>query len=386
MDDGSAYHLEVAPGLAEIAPADWNAIANPSTEPFDPFLTWEFLEALERSGCVAPETGWAARHLLLRGSGGRLAAAMPLYLKGHSYGEYVFDHAWADALHRAGGRYYPKLLCAIPFTPVSGRRLLAADGSARAVLVSGAIALAQRHRASSVHLNFLLPADLAAAQTQGLLPRTGVQFHWTNPGYASFEDFLSTLSSSRRKNLRRERARAAEAVSIERKLGKDLSERDWDVFFQCYLDTGSRKWGNPYLNRSFFELVGERLADSVVLFVAKRAGRIIACALNFEGGDCLYGRYWGRLEDHPFLHFELCYYQAIEYAIEKGLSRVEAGAQGEHKLARGYGPVSTHSAHWIANPSLRQAVAAYLQEERPAVAEEIEILAEQTPFRHSEGE
>lgn len=384
MDSGGGYRIEICQGIADLSRPDWDRLANPPGQPYDPFVSWDFLEALERSGCAAPEAGWAPRHLALREAGGELLGVLPLYLKSHSYGEYVFDHAWADALHRAGGRYYPKLLSAAPFTPVTGRRLLATTPEARTALLAGAVEAVRRYGASSLHINFLPEQEVREAEALGLLPRVGVQFHWSNPGFSSFADFLATLSSGKRKSIRRERERALEGVSIKRKQGTEISEHDWDVFFACYLDTGSRKWGTPYLNREFFSLLGERLANRIVLFVAERDRRPIACALNLLGGDCLYGRYWGRLEDQPFLHFELCYYQALDLAIELGLPRVEAGAQGEHKLARGYAPVSTYSGHWIAHPGLRQAVAAYLQSERPAVAEEIEFLGEHTPFRKGE--
>jgi len=381
MDDGGEHRLEIAHGLAGLPAAEWDALANPPGAPYDPFLSWAFLEALEASGCVAPETGWAPRHLLLRDGRGRLAGAMPMYAKGHSYGEYVFDHAWADALHRAGGRYYPKLLGAAPFTPVTGRRLLAASPGARSALLAGAVTSARAMRMSSVHINFLPPEDLAAAEQQGYAQRAGVQFHWNNPGYRDFEDFLATLSANRRKSIRRERLKAREGLEISLKRGAEITEADWDCFFACYLDTGARKWGSPYLNRVFFSLLGERLKERAILFLASAGGRPVACALNLLGDDCLYGRYWGRLEERPFLHFELCYYQAIDFAIQAGLPRVEAGAQGEHKLARGYAPVATWSVHWIAHPGLREAVGRFLAAERPAVIEEIEILAEHTPFR-----
>lgn len=384
MDGGGGYRIEVGGALPNVARGDWDRLANPDPAVYDPFVSWDFLEALEAAGCVAPEAGWGPRHLLLRGADGRLAGAMPLYLKGHSYGEYVFDHAWADALHRAGGRYYPKLLSAAPFTPVTGRRLLASDGEARAALLGGAVEAARRLGVSSLHVNFLPGPQCEEAQAAGLLPRAGVQFHFANPGYRDFQDFLSTLSSSRRKSLRKERERACAGLEISAKRGAEITEADWDFFFACYMDTGARKWGSPYLNRAFFSLLGARLGPRVVLFLASRQGRPIAAALNLLGGDCLYGRYWGRLEDQEFLHFELCYYQAMDMAMALKLPRVEAGAQGEHKLARGYAPVTTWSAHWIAHPGLRRAVADYLQAERPAIAEEIEQLSDYTPFRKGE--
>jgi predicted N-acyltransferase len=375
--------VRVAPidGLAEIARADWDALANPPCERVDPFLSWDFLEALERSRCAVPNTGWAPHHLIAHDAAGAAIGAMPLYLKGHSYGEYVFDHSWADALHRAGGRYYPKLQSAVPFTPVTGRRLLAADAQTRQALLVAADAQMAAQDASSLHVTFLTQDEQAEAGQAGLMARAGVQFHWFNAGYESFEDFLGALSSEKRKNLRKERRKAYEACVIRCIEGGDLTERDWDHFFACYMDTGSRKWGQPYLNRAFFRLIGERMADRIVMFVAEVDGAPVAAALNFLGSDTLYGRYWGRLADVPFLHFELCYYQAIDYAIAHGLARVEAGAQGEHKLARGYVPVATHSAHAIAHPGLRRAVADYLSRETPAVADEIELLDQHTPFK-----
>jgi uncharacterized protein len=364
MDGSDALNLSVLGGLAEIDRAAWDALANPPGQAFDPFLSWDFLQALEASGCVGDDAGWRPAHILARDHTGAPIGAMPLYLKDHSYGEYVFDHAWADALMRAGGRYYPKLQCAAPFTPVPGRRLLARDPATFKALAQAAIALAQRAKLSSVHVTFAPPEQTAALQSLGFLRRTGVQYHWFNDGYARFDDFLAALSSQKRKSIRRE-----------------ITARDLDVFFRCYMDTGSRKWGQPYLNRDFFALIGERMADRVVLFMAEADGRPIASALNFLGADALYGRYWGRIEDRPFLHFELCYYQAIDLAIELGLARVEAGAQGEHKLARGYVPVTTHSAHWIAHPGLRDAVSRFLEAETPAVADEVEMLTEHAPFK-----
>lgn len=367
--------------LSGVARADWDGLANPPGAPFDPFVSWDFLEALERSGCASRATGWAPRHLLAHDATGRLVGAAPLYLKSHSYGEYVFDHAWADALTRAGGRYYPKLQCAAPFTPATGRRLLARDGAVQDGLAAAAVALARQLNASSLHVTFPTAEQAQRLAAMGFMLRTGLQFHWSNAGYRDFTDFLAALSSAKRKMIRRERERALDGVTVRELTGGDIVERDWDVFFDCYMDTGSRKWGRPYLNRDAFALIGERMKERIVLFIAERAGAPVAAALNFLGGDCLYGRYWGRLEDLPFLHFELCYYRAIELAIRLELPRVEAGAQGEHKLARGYAPAATHSAHWIAHPGLSAAVEDYLARERPAVAHEIEDLAEHAPFR-----
>ena len=381
MDGSDALSLEMLGGLAGIDRATWDSLANPPTAPYDPFLSWDFLEALEASGCADAKNGWAPAHLIARDRKGAALGAMPLYVKNHSYGEYVFDHAWAEAYQRAGGRYYPKLQCAVPFTPVPGRRLLASDAIVRASLAQGAIALAQRLRASSAHVTFASEQDNAELSRLGYLKREGVQYHWFNDGYASFDDFLAALSSQKRKTLRRERQRAQEGVRIRRLVGAEITPRDWDFFFLCYMDTGSRKWGSPYLNRDFFTLIGERMGDRMVLFVAEADGRPVASALNFVGAEALYGRYWGRIADIPFLHFELCYYQAIELAIELKLARVEAGAQGDHKLARGYVPVATHSAHWIANAGLREAIARFLAAETPAMMEEREMLAEHAPFK-----
>ncbi|HWA01866.1 MAG TPA: GNAT family N-acetyltransferase [Caulobacterales bacterium] len=381
MDGGGALSLTIVDALARIDKASWDGLANPQGEPFDPFLSWDFLQALEESGCVDGRSGWTPAHVVARDAQGALAGAMPLYAKDHSYGEYVFDHSWADAMRRAGGQYYPKLQCAVPFTPVPGRRLLARDPQVASALAQGAVALAQRAEASSVHVTFASEAQCEALRPLGYLTRTGLQYHWFNNGYARFEDFTAALSSGKRKNVRRERAKAQEIAIVKRLRGADIKARDWDFFFRCYMDTGSRKWGSPYLNREFFEALGQRMADRIVLFVAEHEGRPIASALNLLGDEALYGRYWGRIDDVPFLHFELCYYQAIELAIELGLPRVEAGAQGEHKLARGYMPVPTYSAHWIAHRGLRNAVATYLRAETPAVVEEAEILAEHAPFK-----
>ena len=380
MDGADALRIEAIDGLAKIDETAWDACANPPGAPYDPFASWAFLEALESSLCVSAEAGWRPLHLIAR-EHGAIVGAMPLYLKDHSYGEYVFDHAWADALMRAGGRYYPKLQCAIPFTPVTGRRIMAPTPSIRRALIAGALDVLRRTRASSLHVTFADSGQADELAALGLLRRTGVQFHWFNDGYLTFEDFLAALSSQKRKGIRRERERAREGLTIRRVTAGETSERDWDFFFACYMDTGSRKWGSPYLNRDFFRLLGERLADRVLLIIAEDRGKPIAAALNLIGSDALYGRYWGSIERRDFLHFELCYYQAIDFAIERGLARVEAGAQGEHKLTRGYAPVATHSAHWIAHAGLRDAVSRYLDSETPAMAEEIEVLAAHTPFK-----
>lgn len=316
---------------------------------------------------------------------------MPAYLKNHSRGEYVFDQGWAEAFERAGGDYYPKLQIAVPFTPVTGPRLLVRPGpsaeAAREALVAAAIEVAKREAASSVHVTFPVETEWKYLTKLGLLPRTDRQFHWFNQGYRSFDDFLAVLSSRKRKMIHRERHDAVEGgIEIVRLTGADLTESAWDAFFAFYMDTGARKWGSPYLNRTFFSLIGERMKDRIVLVMAKRAGRYIAGALNFLGAHTIYGRYWGAIEQHPFLHFEVCYYQAIDYAIEHGLQVVEAGAQGAHKLTRGYRPVATYSAHFIANPSLRRAVANYLDGERNYVAAEAEQLSALMPFRKEEAD
>ncbi|MGD9815915.1 MAG: GNAT family N-acetyltransferase [Hyphomonadaceae bacterium] len=381
MDGTDALSLQVLADLANIARAEWDAVANPPEQPYDPFLSWDFLQALEESGCATAAKGWQPAHLIARDHRGAAVGAMPLYAKDHSYGEYVFDHAWADAYQRAGGAYYPKLQCAVPFTPAPGRRIFARDAGVESALAQAAVSLAQRAGASSAHITFAPPELCERLKGQGYLTRSGIQYHWFNRGYARFEDFLAGLSSQKRKTIRRERARAREGVNVRRLRGDDIKPCDWDFFFRCYMDTGSRKWGAPYLNRDFFALLGERMAERCVLFVADVDGVPVASALNLVGGEALYGRYWGRVADIPFLHFELCYYQAIDLAIELGLPRVEAGAQGDHKLARGYMPVRTASAHWIAHPGLRDAVARYLAAETPAVMEEAELLAAHTPFK-----
>jgi predicted N-acyltransferase len=379
------FTLSVCDTLGDVPRAEWNAVANPASLPYDPFLDWDFLEAAESSGCAAPSKGWTPHHLLVKDDAGKLVAAAPLYLKAHSRGEFVFDWAWADAFERAGGRYYPKLLCAAPFTPVTGRRLLAGDGAQgatlKAALARAMLGVAKERKVSSLHANFLGEEDAAVFEREGLLARRDQQFHWFNRGYQTFDDFLGALSSRKRKMVRRERAAAQAGLRIERITGADLKKAHWDAFYAFYQDTGGRKWGSPYLNRRFFTLLHERMAEKVLLVLAYVHETPIAGALNLIGSDALYGRYWGRSLDVSFLHFEVCYYQAIEFAIERGLSRVEAGAQGEHKLARGYEPTLTRSAHWIAHSGLREAVSDFLDHERPAVAHGVEELAAYTPFR-----
>ncbi len=384
MPDGSGAFLAKTIGSVDgVDAALWDALANPPDAPHNPFVSHAFLSALEKSKSIAPEAGWAPMHLLLESDDAVIGAA-PLYAKGHSQGEYVFDHHWADAYARAGGRYYPKLLCAAPFTPVPGPRLLASANDARAGLAAAIASVAGRMGASSSHVNFVENADARTLAAAGFLPRMGEQYHWFNRGYDSFDGFLDALSSRKRKAVRRERREARENdLTFRRLIGADITERYWDAFWLFYQDTGARKWGQPYLTRTFFRIIAETMSDSLVFFVAERDDRPIAGALNFIGGDALFGRYWGCLEDHPFLHFELCYYQAIEFAIEQGLARVEAGAQGQHKIARGYEPVATYSAHWIADDGFRDAIARYLDAEREQTGMEIEALKGFTPFKKS---
>jgi len=332
-------------------------------------------------GGGAPGTGWRPAPMGMEGEGGALLAALPSYLKGHSQGEYVFDHNWADAYERAGGRYYPKLQIAAPFTPATGPRILTRNPALAAPLLSAAEQLAGQNRFSSAHATFIDPAQIPLFAAAGWMLREDIQFHWTSRGYGSFEDFLADLSSRKRKDLRKERAAAQAEVQIVRLRGADIRPEHWDAFWIFYQDTGARKWGSPYLTRTAFDLIGERLGDAVLLILAYRDGAPIAGALNVIGHDAIYGRYWGCTVDVPFLHFELCYYQAIDVAIELGLARVEAGAQGGHKLARGYAPVRTTSAHWIADPSFRAAIADFLERERAGVAADVNYLETRTPFK-----
>lgn len=420
-DDGQTLSLRILSSLADIPASKWDQVANPgwqltstggltpapncpdpvdltaalsseahfqtgNTE-FNPFLSHAFLQALEASGCATRQTGWMPRHMILQDETGAVFGAVPAYLKSHSQGEYVFDHGWADAFYRAGGDYYPKLQISVPFTPATGRRFLTSPDINREAgiqaLAAGLVQVCQRTGASSVHATFLTKPEWEMLGELGYLQRTDQQFHWDNNGYRDFNQFLGDLASRKRKAIKRERreAQSVEGLEIEWITGSDLTEAHWDAFYGFYMDTGSRKWGSPYLNREFFSLINERLAESTLLVLAKRNGRYIAGALNFIGSETLFGRHWGCNEHHPFLHFELCYYQAVDFAISKGLKRVEAGAQGAHKLARGYLPQTTHSAHWIAHEGLHQAVADYLEHERLAVERENQALAEQAPFR-----
>ncbi len=373
----TAYTVEILSRINQVSAEDWEALVPHG----HPFLSWGFLNALEETECAVEETGWGPRHVWMTDETGKPVGAAPLYAKSHSRGEYVFDHGWAEALHRAGGAYYPKLQCAVPFTPVNGPRLLASDIGAKQAVATAMIKACAEWDYSGVHLTFLQDEDRSALTEMGFLPREDRQFHFFNKGYSSFDEFLSGLSSRKRKNIKKERRAAQEGVVIKRLRGDDLKSEHWDVFYQCYLDTGARKWGSPYLNRDFFTALHEIMADDILLFMAYVDETPIAAALNFIGGEALYGRNWGCLVHHPFLHFELCYYQAIEAGIELGLDRVEAGAQGEHKLARGYEPVITHSAHYLTHPGLHAAIEDYLTRERRAVEHEIKILDRHTPFK-----
>jgi predicted N-acyltransferase len=403
----SEITLEAVPSIGEVSPEDWDACANPGKAcnghgkgsssglpgdsagflkpAYNPFVSHAFLAAVEKSGSATIRTGWGPRHLVAK-IDGRVAGVVPCYLKSHSQGEYVFDRGWADAYERAGGRYYPKLQVSVPFTPATGPRLLVRDGVDREriteALASGLVALCGVSKASSVHVTFAREAEWKLLAGHGFLQRTDQQFHWHNDGFTSFDDFLATLNSRHRKSIKRERRDAlASGVTIHWLTGKDITEEAWDAFFEFYMETGSRKWGRPYLTRAFFSLIGETMSEDVLLVMARRNDRWIAGAINFIGSDTLFGRNWGAVEHHPFLHFEVCYYQAIDFAITRGLTHVEAGAQGEHKIARGYLPKTTYSAHFIADPGLRRAIDDYLKRERAYVAEAGRELAELGPFR-----
>lgn len=419
-DEKDGFSLHVLSSLKDISSTDWDRLANPgwelgrggklkqvfepkirSSSPaasnneqtaadetvFNPFISHAFLESLESSGCAAIETGWAPRHLILKDSKDTSLGAVPAYLKSHSQGEYVFDHGWADAFYRAGGDYYPKLQVSVPFTPATGRRFLIGSGIDKATclqaLAAGLVELCNRSSASSVHATFLTQSEWSGLGELNFLQRTDQQFHWENKGYETFDAFLSDLSSRKRKAIKKERQKAvsAEGIEVEWVTGSDLTEAHWDAFYDFYLDTGARKWGQPYLNRAFFTRINEKLADRTLIILAKRDNKYIAGALNFIGSQTLYGRHWGCIEDHPFLHFELCFYQAIDFAIENKLKRVEAGAQGAHKLARGYLPTTTYSAHWIAHEGLRNAVDRFLTHERVAVENENQALNDFSPFK-----
>lgn len=372
------YTATILSHIRDIAAADWDALI-PSGQ--HPFLSHRFLLALEESGSATVETGWAPRHIWVEDKVGKAIGAAPLYAKTHSQGEYVFDHSWANALMRAGIDYYPKLQCSVPFTPATGPRLLSKTLEGKKAVAGAMLQACSEWGMSGVHLTFLQEDDQAVLDKLGFAAREDRQFHFINRGYENFDTFLANLASRKRKNIRKERKAAQEGVRIQRLIGDDLKPEHWDVFFRCYLDTSNRKWGRPYLTREFFDHMQQTMRDEICLIIAAMNDTPIAAALNFIGSEALYGRNWGSLIHKPFLHFELCYYQAIEAGIELGLPRVEAGAQGEHKLARGYEPVVTHSAHWLAHPGLMQGVEDFVRRERSAVEHEVNILAQHTPFR-----
>jgi predicted N-acyltransferase len=387
----AGLRIRVLPSLADISAAAWDACANPAASgssalPYNPFISHDFLYSLEVSGSSVARTGWQPQHLVAEDASGAALGVAPCYLKSHSRGEYVFDRGWAEAYERAGGDYYPKLQVSVPFTPATGRRLLVAPGhrshEVEAALAQGLVELARLREASSAHVTFMPEPEWHFLAERGFLQRTDQQFHWENAGYATFDDFLGALAARKRKVLKRERRDAlANGITVDWLTGSDLTEAAWDDFFTFYMDTGSRKWGRPYLTREFFSLVNQKMADRTLLVMARRAGRYIAGALNFIGSETLFGRHWGAIEHHPFLHFELCYYQAIDFAIARKLARVEAGAQGEHKLARGYVPTTTFSAHYIVDPALRRAIADYLVRERAYVEAAGREMGDMTPFR-----
>jgi predicted N-acyltransferase len=384
--------ISVLASLEQISETDWDACACPEAadgRPNDPFTTHRFLLALERSGSVGRGTGWQPQYLVARAEGQVIGAA-PLYLKSHSQGEYIFDHNWAHAYENAGGRYYPKLQMAVPFTPASGRRFLTRPDwteTGIAALTQGAVQLAVNNELSSLHVTFCTKAEAEAGTQMGLMPRASQQFHWMNPGYESFDAFLGSLAARKRKNIRKERKQAnAFGGAIQCLTGDMIEPHHWDAFWVFYQDTGARKWGTPYLTRAFFDEMQQTMRDDMLLVLAETDGRYVAGALNFIGRDTLFGRYWGCVEDHPALHFELCYYRAIDFAIAHGLGKVEAGAQGAHKLARGYLPVETHSLHWLRDEGFRDAVGRYLEAERDAINEEIEVLTDYGPFKKTQGD
>ena len=383
-DVSDTVTVRVHASIAEIRAATWDACAGE----INPTISHAFLNALEESGSTTKRTGWTPLHLSLEGSDGEIIGVVPLYAKTHSYGEYIFDYGWADAFERAGGRYYPKLLSAVPFTPVPGPRLLIRPGTppeAREHLLAGMVELVNRRQISSLHVNFPETADAAAMIEAGFLQRLGQQFHWTNDGYRDFDDFLAALNSRKRKAVKKERREAlAPGLDIEVLTGSDLKPRHWDAFFEFYLATSDRKWGSAYLNRRFFALIGERMPEKIVLFLARRGGKYVAGAFNLLSKETIYGRNWGSYGDYKFLHFECCYYQAIQFAITHGLKRVEAGAQGPHKIQRGYLPAPTYSFHWIPDPGFRRAVAQFLARERQMIEHKMEGLAEFSPFRHED--
>ncbi|MCJ8309270.1 MAG: GNAT family N-acetyltransferase [Hyphomicrobiales bacterium] len=391
MDDTPSITIRLVTSAKEVAQENWDRLANPQSDPSDtfdynPFLSHAFFTAVEESGSACRETGWLPQHLVME-QAGEVTGIIPCYLKNHSQGEYVFDHGWADAFERAGGAYYPKLQASVPFTPATGRRLLVGNGpdahKRRLLLAGGLQQACEQLEVSSAHITFMPEDEWRVLGEHGFLRRNDQQFHWLNEDYETFDDFLAALSSRKRKNIKKERkgALADNGITIEWLTGDQLTGEVWNTFFQFYMDTGSRKWGQPYLTRDFYTRIGETMADDIVLVMAKRDGRYVAGAINFIGSHTLFGRHWGCIEDHPFLHFEICYYQAIEFAIKNKLKRVEAGAQGGHKLARGYMPQMTHSAHFITHPDFRRAVEDYLDRERRAVAMENEAIARHGPFK-----
>ena len=395
MTDTNDVTIRVVSSMDDIPAADWDRLANPSSEPredfvYNPFNRHAFFDALEKSGSANRTTGWLGQHLVMEhgvDGSSQITGIVPCYLKNHSQGEYVFDHGWADAFERAGGSYYPKLQATTPFTPATGRRLLVGNdeqsAKRRLLLAGGLQQVCEQLEVSSAHITFLPENEWDALGTAGYLQRKDQQFHWLNDGYENFDAFLDVLSSRKRKNIRKERATALKdnGITIEHLTGAELTEDVWDVFYGFYMDTGSRKWGQPYLTREFYSRIGETMADDILLIMAKRNGQYIAGAINFIGSHTLFGRHWGCIEDHPCLHFEVCYYQAIDFAITNKLSRVEAGAQGGHKLARGYMPQITHSAHYITHPDFRRAVSDYLEQERKAVQRDNEAIARHGPFK-----
>ncbi|TKZ21995.1 N-acetyltransferase [Shimia litoralis] len=391
--DGRQVEIQRHHSLDAIGAENWDACACPETfdggRAFDPFTTYRFLKAIEDSGSVGQGSGWQPQYLSAH-LDGQVIAVAPLYAKSHSQGEYVFDHNWAHAYEQAGGRYYPKLQIAVPFTPVTGRRMLVRPGFesiGQNAITQGAIQIGTQNEVSSLHLTFCTEDEAEVGRNMGLLHRTGQQFHWVNDAYTDFDDFLASLSARKRKNIRKERAQAqAFGGEIVCLTGADILPLHWDAMWRFYQDTGARKWGTPYLSRTFFDIVRDGLSEDVMLIIALRDGAPVAGAMNMIGRDALFGRYWGCVENHPCLHFELCYYQAIEWAIAENLCRVEAGAQGEHKLARGYLPVATHSLHWMRDAGFSDAVDRYLVAEREAVADEIEVLTDWGPFRKDKRE
>jgi uncharacterized protein len=387
MNDADGFiTVNIHNAIVGIPPAEWDACAGDR----NPSVSHTFLNALEESGSTTTRTGWTPQHLSLAGANGTVVGVVPLYAKTHSYGEYVFDYGWADAYERAGGRYYPKLLSAAPFTPVPGPRLMVrpdAPPETRAQLIAAMVELAKRRRISSLHVNFPEPTDLEALTEAGFLQRLGQQFHWTNNDYRDFDDYLAALNSRKRKSIKKERREAlAPSLEIDVLTGSDLKTRHWDAFYEFYLATSDRKWGSAYLNRRFFGLIGERMPEKIVLVMARRGKNYVAGAFNLLGTDTIYGRNWGSYGDYKFLHFECCYYQAIEFAISRGLKRVEAGAQGPHKLQRGYLPVPTYSAHWVPDPAFRRALSQFLARERDMVTHKMDRLAEFSPFRHEDAQ